>query len=593
MSNIANPSYELTDYARMIWRSWWIVVIFMIAGTTGGFALALVQSKTYESSASVRVLPTNLDTSAQGSRTNGEINLDTEAQIVKSSDVLSKSLELLKQGSQDPKEEESRESDLEAKLGVNVPPNTTVLVVTCKDSSPEAAQACAHAVATAYVTNRQAAAEAAVKSQIDTLQHQIDGVNAQIVQVAGKLATLPSNAPEKYTAQANLDTLKSQLTGLNSKMSDLTNTPVNGGNILADAQRPTGPSSPNVPINLGGGLAAGIILGLIGAVVRERADKKVRRGVDVPRRTDIPLLAEFPKSVPVRADEIFATYGTGGRLFSRLRNEVVASVRSDHRVVVVTSAARGQAATVVAGNLSTAFARAGSNVILVCANMEDGNAVTGMLGVNGVPGLADVLAGRAKLAETIQQGARQPGLRVVAAGGVATAAGLLQSEAMRAVIAELRRHCDYVILEAPAASVSADAQSLAGIADAAILVVETGRTELVEVADAAEQLHRIGTPVIGAVVLPRIRRGSAGSRALPASPPAPAPVVSSDQLRISDSESTSVIPAYSDSSPPANGSTPLNIPGLELPSAGHDQTVVIPRVRDDVDSAKVHTEGKR
>src|SRR3954454_14058597 len=120
MSNIANPSYELTDYARMIWRSWWIVVIFMIAGTTGGFALALAQSKTYESSASVRVLPTNLDTTPQGSRTNGEINLDTEAQIVKSSDVLSKSLELLKQNSPDEKVEASRENDLVAKLGVNV-----------------------------------------------------------------------------------------------------------------------------------------------------------------------------------------------------------------------------------------------------------------------------------------------------------------------------------------------------------------------------------------------------------------------------------------------------------------------------------------
>jgi len=141
--------------------------------------------------------------------------------------------------------------------------------------------------------------------------------------------------------------------------------------------------------------------------------------------------------------------------------------------------------------------------------------------------------------------------------------------------------------------VSADAQSLAGIADAAILVVETGRTELIEVADAAEQLHRIGTPVIGAVVLPRIRRGSAGSRALPAAPAAPAPSISGDQLRISDGEATSVIPAYKDAPAPANGSTPVNIPGLELPSAGHDQTVVIPRVRDDMDSAKVHTEGKR
>jgi capsular exopolysaccharide synthesis family protein len=261
-------------------------------------------------------------------------------------------------------------------------------------------------------------------------------------------------------------------------------------------------------------------------------------------------------------------------------------------VVVVTSAARGQATTVVAGNLATAFARAGSDVIMVCANMEDGNAITGMLGVNGVPGVADVLANRARLSEAIQQAARQPGLRVVAAGGVATAAGLLQSESMRAVITELRKRCDYVILEAPASSVSADAQSLAGLADAAILVVETTRTELGQVADAAEQLHRIGTPVIGAVVLPRIKRGSAGGRTQPA-PPSTVPAVEPAHHAAPQATSGEATVINFGDSRRANGTGASG--GLELPSAGHDQTVVIPRVREELgrDANRLPTEGKR
>ena len=51
---------------------------------------------------------------------------------------------------------------------------------------------------------------------------------------------------------------------------------------------------------------------------------------------------------------------------------------------------------------------------------------------------------------------------------------------------------------------SADAQSLASLADAAIIAVELRRTRNTEVADAADQLRRVGTPLLGAVVLPRL-----------------------------------------------------------------------------------------
>jgi capsular exopolysaccharide synthesis family protein len=588
MSTTDSTSYELADYARMIWRSWWVVVVCAILGGLGGVGLASIRTKVYESAASVQLQHVQQDANPNGARTSSDINVDTEAQIVKSSSVLGKALELLKQNSSDAKTELDREAALAGQLNVTVPSNTTVLVITCDAESAADAQACAHAVGTAYVTNRQATAEAAVKTQVDNLQNQINDTTAQLQKLTGQAAPLPTNSADRAYLQVQIDGLKNNLNDLNTKKNDLTNTPVNGGSILVDAQRPTSPASPDLRLYLAFGVGVGLVIGLIAAVARERMDKRVRRGEDVPRRTDVPLLAELPRKVPVRADEVFATYGTGGRMFSRLRNEVVASVRSDHRVVVVSGASRGQVSTVVAGNLATAFARAGSDAILVCANMEDGNSITGMLGISGVPGLADVLAGRARLAETIQQAARQPGLRVVAAGGVATAAGLLQSEAMRTVVAELRKLCDYVILEAPSTSVSADAQSLAGLADAAILVVETERTELVEIADAAEQLHRIGTPVIGAVVLPRIRRGSSSGRG--SSGPAvstPAQAQAPDVERLA-TIATNPEPGVGGQPNRSNGARPA---GLELPSASGDQTVVFPRITDG--SRTNPTEGRR
>jgi hypothetical protein len=118
-----------------------------------------------------------------------------------------------------------------------------------------------------------------------------------------------------------------------------------------------------------------------------------------------------------------------------------------------------------------------------------------------------VLAGRAQLARAVQRAPRHPGLRVVTIGGTSGAAGVLHTRTLRDVLAVLRRQADYVVIEAPATSTSADAQSVASLADAAILAVELRRTRYEQVSDAAEQLRRVGTAVLGAVVLPGLGKG--------------------------------------------------------------------------------------
>ncbi len=89
-------------------------------------------------------------------------------------------------------------------------------------------------------------------------------------------------------------------------------------------------------------------------------------------------------------------------------------------------------------------------------------------------------------------------------GGTASATGLLQSEGVRGVLGQLASKTRYVIVEAPSTASGADAQSLASVADVALLVVEAGRAHHTQVADAATQLNRVGTRLLGAVVVPRI-----------------------------------------------------------------------------------------
>jgi Mrp family chromosome partitioning ATPase len=177
-------------------------------------------------------------------------------------------------------------------------------------------------------------------------------------------------------------------------------------------------------------------------------------------------------------------------------------------VVVVAGASRGAASTVVAANLAAAFARTGAETVLVCAHLPDSQvdtaSVNRMLGVRAVPGLSDVLAGRFSLSSATQRAPRHPNLSVVTTGGTASAGGLLQSQALRDTLATLRERAAYVVVEAPSTATSADAQSLASLADAAIVAVELRRTRNTEIGDAADQLRRVGTPLLGAVVLPKL-----------------------------------------------------------------------------------------
>jgi MinD-like ATPase involved in chromosome partitioning or flagellar assembly len=187
---------------------------------------------------------------------------------------------------------------------------------------------------------------------------------------------------------------------------------------------------------------------------------------------------------------------------------VLASLRPEDRVVVVTGASRGVASTLVAANLAAAMARSGSEVLLLGAHLPDSLVdaapLARLFGVGATPGLGDVLTGKVPLRAAVQRAPRVPSLRVITTGGTGSAGGLLQSQALRQALGQLRRRDWYVVIDAPSTASSADAQSLARLADAAILTVELRRTRRPEVVDAVAQLTRVGTPLLGTVVIPKL-----------------------------------------------------------------------------------------
>lgn len=463
-------------------RQWWVVCAGVIAGVAlgvGGAAALLTQARpVYASTVSVLVQRIGAT----------EVSLPTEAQLARSTQTAADAAKVVGRTAE----------DIAGATRVTPLADSSVLLITVEGASPGAAQAAASAVAQAYLANRTKAAQAAIADQVLTLNSRIAEWSTQLAQLNTRLAKLPATSPELATLRGSVTTVTAQITTLSARVTELETIPVDPGQVIAEPDRPVRPIRPLTWLYLGAGAIVGALLGALAVVGRRRLARRVRGGVDLQTRTGVPVLAHVPTQV-----HLGLAREAGGRAFNRLRNEVMAALGTDDRVILVTGASPGPASTLVATNLAAAFARADTEVVLVGANPPEPGTppLSQIFDIADIPGLTDVLTGRISLPGALQRAARLPRLRVLTPGGTASAAGLLQSEGARSAVHALCRQARYVVVEAPSTASGADAQSLARVADAVILVVETGRSRHAQVVDAAQQFRLVGTRLLGAVLL--------------------------------------------------------------------------------------------
>jgi capsular polysaccharide biosynthesis protein len=483
----------LADYGVIVRRSWWLIVGTVAAALTAGFAYTVLSEEVYESTSSVLVLPTASDTAVTGARTAGQVNLDTEAQLVKSTEVAVAAAEALNAGTPD---------DLVSRVTVTVPPNTAVLEIAFRAADPEAAQAGSIAFSEAYLDHRQSGATASLDSAIATATVGLDTLNAEITAAENELSRMDSGG-SRSDLETELDELRRQAGELEAEIAGLEaqQGAITPGRIINEASVPLAPVSPNALFNLAAALGLGLPLGLILAWARHRLARKVAYPTDLAERCELDVLASVPPAVKFQRREVFGAYSPGGRVFAQLRNVVASQLTHEQRVIVVAGVAPGPAASVVAANLATAMARAGDRATAVAANPSTTVGLPELFGTEPVPGLADVWSGRIDLAVATQAAPRQPSLNVIGPGAAARATGPT-SEAAAETFSKLAEAGRFVIVDAPPLSCSADAQLLAGHADAVILAVQSQRDSITETAAAAVAMRQIDTPLLGAVLLP-------------------------------------------------------------------------------------------
>lgn len=269
---------DLGDYLSLARRRWGWILMAALAGLLAATGYYLVAAESYVSTAKVLVKATSSDSGdAMGARTNNQINLDTEAQLVTSQPVATRAGELL--------DSAATPTVLARKVNVTVPPNTTVMAISFAGPTASEAQRGASAFAQAYLEIRQEDAQATLEADTDRLRGLIEKTREDIQRAGVAITRLtgPNESTDRAFMVARRSTLSSQLASYNAELAPLDGATAVPGEVIVDAQLPRRPADPNPFVLLPAGLMVGLVMGLGLAAWRERQDRRIHTGAEVER----------------------------------------------------------------------------------------------------------------------------------------------------------------------------------------------------------------------------------------------------------------------------------------------------------------------
>jgi succinoglycan biosynthesis transport protein ExoP len=296
--------------------------------------------------------------------------------------------------------------------------------------------------------------------------------------------------------------------------------------VIDAATPPTQPYKPNLPMNATAGLLGGLMIGIVGIVVRVRTNESVQEPGEVGSLLGIPELGVIPA-----ADESYQKKSVALTLFPRpkelgsadmalvqpanqspavadsfravLASIIFGSGKEKHRVLVVTSASPGEGKTTTVTNLAVTLANMNHRVLLIDGDIRSPR-LHDVFGLDNSVGLTDLLTHRvadATLADASIRKTAFPNVSVLTSGPTVEAgADLLFSRSMPFLIARYRELFDMVLIDTPPMLAMPDARVLGRMADAVILIARAGRTTRDAIQAAFRRFVDDHTPVLGIVL---------------------------------------------------------------------------------------------
>ena len=276
--------------------------------------------------------------------------------------------------------------------------------------------------------------------------------------------------------------------------------------VLAPAQVPEAPTSPDIPRNLLIGIMISWVLAGGAILLFEHLDDTIKDADDVRTVLDVSTLGAITRFTHIQkpTDHVVTLAhprSPTAEAYRVLRTNLrFSGIENPSGALLVTSAGPGEGKSTTAANLAVIMAQSGKRVILMDADLRRPS-LHKFFGVSNNVGLTNLFLGDMTGVESVMRPTGIESLRFIPSGHIPpNPAEILESSQMKRIISDLRGQCDMLILDSPPVLAVADPSILGSRCSGAILVVDAGRTRSEVCYRALDTLNHTGTKVFGVVL---------------------------------------------------------------------------------------------
>lgn len=375
----------------------------------------------------------------------------------------------------------------------------------------------------ARIERQLAQLEAALQSEANRivagLQGRVNSARARVASLRGSLGSIRGEQSANARASAVADTLTQQagakqdsydqlasrLEQVLQDQRDLMPT----ATIIEEAVPPVLASSPNRMLFSALGVILGLIVSFTTIFLKEVTNTRIISSHDLAKATMLPFIATVPalegkqlvfegQQVPPEDYIQRKPMSAFAEAFRTLRNDIMFS-DTKPRVISVVSSLPGEGKTTVAAGLARIMALSGDRVVLVDCDLRRGR-LRELAQASPSHGLVEVLSKEMSWREALIKDGLCDLDILPCKAQTFIPEDVLSTPTMMALIEDLRREYDFVVLDTPPALAVADSRTVATLADASIFVARSNRTPASAAALATEQFAHDRSLVLGTVL---------------------------------------------------------------------------------------------
>lgn len=344
-----------------------------------------------------------------------------------------------------------------------------------------------------------------IRQEYRVAMQQEQALTGNISRLKGETLAEQDRSVRYNILKREVDTNRQMYEGLLQRYRELSaeaGVTANNITILDKASVPTEPVSPRPVLNMGLAGVAGLSIALLLVFVRERFDDRIRSPEDVEGKLGAAPLGVIPvlEGNDTPAAALAEPRSPLSEAYQTLRTSIeLSSSEGMPRSLLFTSSQPGEGKSTSSFAVATDFARVGRRVLLIDADLRKPS-MHRVLDLSNEAGLSNVLAGRAKIEEVVQDSGHA-NLDFLATGPLPpNPAELLSSVRLVELLEKLESIYDLVVFDAPPVMGLADAPLLASRAGGIVFVVEANRSHYGSAKTALKRLLTAHARVLGVVL---------------------------------------------------------------------------------------------